>query len=124
MGSLKRIIMNLLFGDTLEHHTTDYHTLLTKVNQQKSKTNELIIRTTEHIKNLKLKTDHFSKCDSDNFEINHQIIRLQSRLEELKHQLVELEKISEKINTAILEDKIQASALENYQIELELTQIK
>jgi len=102
----------------------DYHTLLAKVNYQKANIHKLIHETNERITNLKSKVNKLPVNDADLFEKSHQIIRLQSRLEVLKQQLEELEKITEKINTAILEDKIQASTIENYQIELELTKLK
>jgi len=124
MASLKTLLLNLLFGDSLESSKSDYYVLLSKVNHRKNETDKLIRETTEHIKKLKEKKAGLDVNDLDNFEINHQIIRLQSRLEELNHQLKELDKIKEKLNTALLEDKIQASALDHYQIELELIKIK
>jgi len=124
MVSLKNLILNLLFGDSLENTKSDYYILLSRVNHRKNETDKLIRETTDHIKKLKEKKTNLDTIDLDNFEINHQIIRLQSRIEELKQQLKDLDLIKEKLNTALLEDKIQASALDHYQIELELTKIR
>jgi len=124
MSSLKNLILNLLFGDSPENTRSDYYILLSRVNHRKNETDQLIQETTNYIKKLKEKKAKLDTIDLDNFEMDHQIIRLQSRIEELKHQLKDLDIIKEKLNTALLEDKIQASVLDHYQIELELTQIK
>jgi len=124
MATLKDIFASLILGDTLDDNKTDYYSLLSRVNCQRNETNKLIHETSEHIKKLKKQKPINLSNEFDDFQINHQIIRLQSRLEELAQQLTELGKIEQKINTALLEDKIQRTTIKHYQIELELNQFK
>jgi len=114
MATLKELFSSLILGDTLDDNKTDYYSLLSKVNHQRNETNKLIHETSEHIKKLK------KQKTINDYQINHQIIRLQSRIEELTQQISELDKIEQKINTALLEDKIQRTTIKHYQIELEL----
>jgi len=118
------LFTSLILGDTLDDNKTDYYSLLSRVNHQRRETNKLIYETSEHIKKLKKQKPIDHSNEFDDFQINHQIIRLQSRIEELTHQLTELNKIEQKINTALLEDKIQRTTIKHYQIELELNQFK
>jgi len=124
MATLKELFSNLILGDTLEDNKSDYYSLLSKVNHQRNATNKLVYETSEHIKKLKKQKPSNLTNEFDDYQINHQIIRLQSRLEELNQQLSELDKIEQKINTALLEDKIQKTTIKHYQIELELNQFK
>ena len=120
MGTLKELFSSLILGDTLDDNKTDYYSLLSKVNHQRNETNKLIHETSEHIKKLKKQKTINLSHEFDDYQINHQIIRLQSRIEELTQQISELDKIEQKINTALLEDKIQRTTIKHYQIELEL----
>ncbi|MFZ7104021.1 MAG: hypothetical protein ACOWWO_15385 [Peptococcaceae bacterium] len=122
MTTLKEMFSSLILGDTVNDTKSDYYSLLSKVNYQHNETNKLISETTEHLKKLKKQNPQDYSHEFDDFQINHQIIRLQSRLEDLKQQLKELDKIEQKIHTALLEDKIQRSTINHYQIELELNQ--
>ncbi|MFZ5946135.1 MAG: hypothetical protein ACOYVD_18765 [Bacillota bacterium] len=124
MATIKELFSNLILGDTLDDNRTDYYSLLSKVDYQKNETSKLIYETSEHIKKLRRNKPNNLSNEFDDFQINHQVIRLQSRLEELNQQLIELEKIEQKIKTALLEDKIQRSTIRHYQIELELNQFK
>ncbi|KJS21134.1 MAG: hypothetical protein VR72_11980 [Clostridiaceae bacterium BRH_c20a] len=124
MGTLKELFSSLILGDTLDDNKTDYYSLLSKVNHQRNETNKLIHETSEHIKKLKKQKPINLSNEFDDYQINHQIIRLQSRIEELTQQISELNKIEQKINTALLEDKIQRTTIKHYQIELELNQFK
>jgi len=124
MATLKELFSSLILGDTLDDNKTDYYSLLSKVNHQRNETNKLIHETSEHIKKLKKQKTINLSHEFDDYQINHQIIRLQSRIEELTQQISELNKIEQKINTALLEDKIQRTTIKHYQIELELNQFK